>query len=59
VSGHLVGKSASFNITRHGGASARGGRERRCINCGVVIYFGERCETHKRELRQRQRRKPR
>ena len=54
-----MGKHASFNITRHGGASARGGREMRCITCGVRIVYGERCETHKRELRQRQRRKPR
>jgi hypothetical protein len=54
-----MGKGKSMNITRHGGASARGTAAARCINCGVVIFYGERCEKHKQELRQRQRRKPR
>jgi hypothetical protein len=54
-----VGKGAlSCNITRHAGANTRGGGLR-CIKCGVVIFYGERCETHKRELRQRRKRKPR
>jgi hypothetical protein len=55
-----VGKSRlSCNVTRHAGASTRGGAQQRCITCGVVIFYGERCEKHKRELRQRRKRKPR
>jgi len=33
-------------------------RNRRCIGCHRDIYFGERCETCKRELIQRRKRKP-
>ena len=47
------------NITQHGGASYRGGDCMRCIVCGVHIFYGDRCETHKQQLRQRRRRKPR
>jgi hypothetical protein len=47
------------NIARHAGANARGGRAQRCINCGVIIFYGERCEKHKQDLHQRKRRKPR
>jgi hypothetical protein len=54
-----MGKGLSGNTTRHFGASARGGRTMRCIACGVPIFYGERCEKHKRELHQRRKRKPR
>jgi hypothetical protein len=55
-----VGKSKlACNATRHAGASTRGGATTRCIKCGVVIFYGDRCPPCQRELRQRRRRKPR
>jgi hypothetical protein len=53
-----VGKGVSFNVTRHGGASARG-PGLRCVACQRPIFWGERCEGCKRELVKRRKRKPR
>jgi hypothetical protein len=36
-----------------------GGRQQRCIGCKQRILYGERCETCKRALIKRKRRKPR
>jgi hypothetical protein len=52
----MSGHSKFGNLTKHAGASARGAGMR-CIKCGVVIFYGDRCETHKQELRRRQRRR--
>jgi hypothetical protein len=54
-----MGHSKFGNLTRHATATARGGERARCITCQRPIVWGERCEGCKRELRQRQRRKPR
>jgi hypothetical protein len=47
------------NLTRHAGNRARGGERQRCVKCGRPIVYGERCPPCARDLRQRQRRKPR
>jgi hypothetical protein len=50
-----VGKSGKQGLLY--GPSA--GIRNRCIGCHRFIVYGERCETCKRELRERKRRKPR
>jgi hypothetical protein len=45
------------NAGAYPGSGSR--RDQRCIGCKRSIVWGERCEDCKRELRQRQRRKPR
>jgi hypothetical protein len=47
------------NLTRHAADNARGGGGPRCIACGVVIFYGERCPACDRDLRQRQRQRKR
>ena len=47
-----------FRVAVLFGPSASKGRNR-CIACQRPIVYGDRCETHKQELRQRRRRKPR
>jgi hypothetical protein len=48
-----------FGGLKNAGAWPGWGTARRCIGCRRRIVWGERCESCKRELRQRKRRKPR
>jgi len=48
------GSGRGWHMT--GTAKSTGGR---CVGCRRTIFYGERCQDCQRDLRQRQRRKPR
>jgi hypothetical protein len=54
-----MGRNKFGNITLHAGGNLRGRTDMRCLKCGVRIFYGDRCEKHKRELLKRRKRKPR
>ena len=56
-----MAKGSQLGGMRNAGAYPGSGSKEtiRCIVCKRRIAWGDRCEQHKQELRQRQRRKPR